>query len=120
MLLLQSGKAADDYGIQCQFQLFVCQDRSWVDLSSYYPSLPQAIIRIERNAEFQPLLEKEVLAFVGRLEALYERVLAEGWSTQWKRLVKPLEPKPAPVSQSSILATVRSELNILNRTQEGK
>ncbi len=114
MLVMNSGKAAEDYGIQCQFQLLVCQDRDWVDLSSYYPGLPQGIVRIERDVEFQKLMAKEVLAFSDRLEALYAQILADGWSTQWKRLTKPLEPKKA-ATQESLVDLVRETLGVINR-----
>ena len=115
-ILLKTGTAVKEYGVQCQFQLFVCPERHWVDLSSYYPALPQGFVRIERDDKFQELMAKEVYAFSERLEALYEQILAEGWSTQWKRLTKPLEPKPAPsFSQADLLNEVRGAMQEINK-----
>ncbi len=115
-ILLKTGTAAKEYGVQCQFQLFVCSERKWVDLSSYYPALPQGFVRIARDEEFQKLMAKEVLAFSERLEALYAQILADGWSTQWKRLTKPLESKAKPdLSQSALLDTMRDVMGTINR-----
>lgn len=94
-ILMKSGVAFKKYGIQCQFQLFVCQDRGYVDLSSYFPGLPQAIIRIERDRAFQKLLDGEVAAFSEKLEAMYAEVIANGWSVQWSRRANPMPSAPA-------------------------
>ena len=35
---------------QAQGQLLVCDDREWVDLTSYHPELPLAVVRVRRFA----------------------------------------------------------------------
>ncbi len=84
-ILMKSGVAFKKYGVQCQFQLFVCQDRSFVDLSSYFPGLPQAIIRIHRDETFQAALRTLTEAFSDKLDAMFEQVIQNGWSVHWTR-----------------------------------
>ena len=84
-ILLQSGVAFKKYGVQCQFQLFVCDDRDFVDLSSYYPGLPQAIIRMGRATDMQKAIKVQTEIFSERLEALTAKAKADGWNVMWKR-----------------------------------
>lgn len=85
-ILMKSGVAFKKYGVQCQFQLFVCDDRRTVDLSSYYPGLPQAIIRFERHLEIQEAIKKETMRFCDRLDRLTEAAATKGWNVHWGKI----------------------------------
>lgn len=117
-LLMKSGVAFKKYGIQCQFQLFVCQDRKFVDLSSYFPGLPQAIVRIERDDYYQKALSVEVGRFSERLEVMYAEILAKGWNVQWEQLRKPMPPKERTVRPlPSLDELTRTAKEILRETR---
>lgn len=117
-ILLKSGVAFKKYGVQCQFQLFVMDDREFVDLSSYYPGLPQAIIRFERDEEMQAAFEKHVTAFSERLEAFHEDMLAKGWDCRWERLGPPQEPKQhKPSAQDQLMNELRASLIEVNNAR---
>ena len=76
--LLKSGTAYEAYKIQCQGQLWV-SEREWVDILSYHPEIPEALIRIERDEKLIQVLEKLVRAFSIELERLYAVVQERGW-----------------------------------------
>jgi len=61
------GNVADEYRCQIQGGLWVCE-RDWWDAMSYYPGMPPAIVRVERNPEFIHVLSQLVYEFVDRLE----------------------------------------------------
>ena len=71
-------KPADrKYYPQIQGQLWI-SEREWVDVLSYYPGLPHALTRVERDEPYIKLLSAAVLALSDTLEreytALIERI----------------------------------------------
>jgi len=58
---------------QIQTQLWVTE-RAETWILSYYPGLPEALIRVERDEEYIEALAKLVTGFVGQLEARFEKV----------------------------------------------
>lgn len=76
--LLKSGKAYDKYMVQVQGQLLVVEDRDWTDILSFHPELPPAIIRIERDLQFQSLLAEAVAEFSAALELAWSGLVADG------------------------------------------
>jgi putative phage-type endonuclease len=73
--LCQDGGAYKEYKVQCQTQLLV-SERSWVDVLSYYPGLPEALVRIERDEDFISLLGAGIYTFIHELER-HTQILAE-------------------------------------------
>lgn len=57
------------YYPQLQGQLWIT-GRKWVDILSYHPAMPQALVHVERDAEYIELLSSEVEKFSARLEAM--------------------------------------------------
>ena len=60
-----------DYIPQARGQMFIC-DRAWVDLLFYHPSLPEALVRIERDAKFDLALLAQINATIAERDALVE------------------------------------------------
>lgn len=56
-----------DYRLQMQGQLYVT-GRDWCDFLSYHPSLPNEIVRIEKDHEVQQALDKALTEFCNKLE----------------------------------------------------
>ncbi len=77
--LLKSGSAYEAYKVQCQGQLWVT-DREWVDVLSYHPELPYALVTIQRDQEFIDKLAAAVGAFSQVLEKTYIDLIAQGLS----------------------------------------
>lgn len=60
---LLNKSVADEYFVQIQFQLMLCErERGWV--SSFHPKLPPIILPIERNEEFIKKLRAATATFV--------------------------------------------------------
>ncbi len=118
MYLDRSGFAWKQHFPQLQFQLMIT-GWDFMDLYSFHPDLPPAMHRTEPKADYIETLTNIVGEFNVKLEATYARFVADGLAPEkWRKAAQ--MPKPAPVNQQSILATVREELSILNRTQEGR
>lgn len=58
-----------EYRIQHQGQLWVCVDREYVDMVSYYPGFPAVIVRTYRDELVQKALNTHVPAFVDTMLA---------------------------------------------------
>lgn len=65
------------YFPQVQGQLWV-SGRRWVDILSYHPEMPPALIRVERDEAYIRLLEAAVSAFSEVLESNYQLLLERG------------------------------------------
>lgn len=102
LYLLESGSAYDEYRVQCQGQLWIT-GRKWVDLVSYHPELPEALIRINRDEEYIALLSKEVAAFSEKLEAKFQELQSRGWvikrTTKWQAPAGVEIPKLPPLTE---------------------
>ena len=55
-----------DYFPQVQGQLLVT-GREWVDIQAYFPGLPSVIVRVEKDPEYQELLDLALRGFVERM-----------------------------------------------------
>lgn len=78
MYLIEEGSAYDEYRVQSQAQLWICE-REWVDFLSYHPDLPWSLIRVKRDEEFISKLAVAVQAFSDELEALSLSAKERGW-----------------------------------------
>lgn len=65
------------YFPQLQGQLWI-SGRRWVDILSYHPQMPPALVRVERDEEYIALLEKEVTKFSVRLEQFTNELVERG------------------------------------------
>lgn len=68
---------ADEYKPQVQGQILVAEFE-WVDLYSYHPRMPPALIRTMPDAEYIAKLEAALRTFKDDLAAMMERALALG------------------------------------------
>ena len=76
--LMKVGSAYEDYKVQAQAQLWICE-REWVDFLSYHPDLPWSLVRVERDDRFIGLLSKAVRTFSDELELLSIQAKERGW-----------------------------------------
>tara|TARA_R110000868_G_scaffold156637_1_gene383597 strand:+ start:804 stop:1610 length:807 start_codon:yes stop_codon:yes gene_type:complete len=70
--------AGDDYRIQAMGQLWIT-GRQWVDIMSYNPGMPEALVRFERDEVFIGMLASAVTEFSARLEAHTAKFRELGW-----------------------------------------
>lgn len=68
----------DEHFVQTQGELFVADDRQWVDLVSYFSGLPTVKVRVVRNPEFQQKLGVALRSFVCEFSDMVERAKARG------------------------------------------
>lgn len=72
-------KAVDQtYYPQIQGQLWIAE-RKWVDILSYHPEMPPALIRVERDEPFIALLSVAVRDFSADLEKAATELVQRGW-----------------------------------------
>ncbi len=76
--LRHAAGAADEYKVQVQGELWVCE-KAWNHVISYYPGLPDAEFRMERDDDFITDLAAHVRAFSGLLEEKAEDFKSRGW-----------------------------------------
>lgn len=86
-LLSDTNTADKKYMPQLQGQLLVTE-RDWVDIISYHPEMPEAIIRVHRNEEFLKVLAEELKKFLDVLDVRRTKIQARGWI---KEIGKPIE-----------------------------
>ena len=77
--LLTKGVDAE-YWPQCQGQLWVT-GRRWLDIMSYNPEMPPALIRVERDEEYIKTLSVAVTEFSASLERKATELREKGWIT---------------------------------------
>lgn len=86
--LLDSARGADSkYMPQLQGQLFVTE-REWVDIISYHPEMPAAIIRVTRDEKFIKVLAEELRKFLEVLDLRRTVIERNGWI---KKTGQPIE-----------------------------
>ncbi len=61
--MLDPGSLLADYRMQVQGELWVCRDRSWCDVQSYYPGFPSVIHRATRDEAVSAALDAHIPAF---------------------------------------------------------
>ena len=75
--LLTKGVDAEYYP-QVQGQLWVT-GRKWLDIMSYHPELPPAIVRVERDEDYIKTLSTAVTEFSASLERKAVELREKGW-----------------------------------------
>jgi putative phage-type endonuclease len=70
---LTTGEVDKDYYPQIQGQLLV-SGRKWVDILSYHPELPPAIIRVERDEKYIAGLSDALAQFTNNLAAKLDQI----------------------------------------------
>ena len=73
------------YYPQIQGQLWIT-GRKWVDIMSYHPEMPRAIVRVERDEEYLQLLSQAVTCFSRSLDSV------------WSDLKESLSGEDAPIA----------------------
>ena len=71
--LLENGPDGK-YFPQLQGQLWITE-RQWVDICSYHPLMPPALVRVERDDDYIVLLSRYVGEFLDELDTQYERLV---------------------------------------------
>lgn len=66
------------YYPQVMGQLWITE-RKWLDVMSYHPEMPGALVRVERDEEYIAKLAKAVREFSAKLEAKAAECKARGW-----------------------------------------
>lgn len=98
-------KAVDSaYYPQVQGQLWIAE-REFVDILSYHPEMPPALIRVERDDDFIADLRAAVLAFTDVLEEQFSYLVERGWVKEKvtrKRTIPPLPSLTDLLKQSLI------------------
>ncbi len=79
-----------EYWPQVQGQLWI-SERQWVDILSYHPEMPPALIRVERDEAFIKMLSAAVTTFSEVLEANYQLLLERGIGRQEGKALPSLE-----------------------------
>lgn len=109
-------KAVDQaYYPQVQGQLWI-SERKWVDILSFHPEMPPALVHVERDGEFIEKLAAAVGEFSKLLENYSRDLVERGWIRVWP--IPALEESPArqeAVPRSSPMARV----NPLTQKAEG-
>ncbi len=109
-MLLHDGSVYDYCKIQALGQLWITE-RSWIDIMSYCPGLPPALIRIQRDDKFITQLSAAVTAFAEVLESQFALCVERGWVTA-KR-----EPQPDYSQRATMDALKQSLIEVGRRSQ---
>lgn len=75
------------YKPQVQGQLYVCE-RDWCDTISYYPGMPEALIRTVRDEKFICTLRDELAGFLFRLAKGIDLITERGWVKEPESLIE--------------------------------
>lgn len=84
------GGPGDKYRAQIQGCLWIAE-RQWWDFLSYHPTMPPALVRIERDERFIAALAEAVVQFCDNLDTAKSSLLARGYSP-----VEKPKREPAP------------------------
>lgn len=104
--VLMEGDLADEYFIQTQGQMLVCEFDG-VDLVSYFPGLPTAMHQTERDAVYIAALDEELKRFCDRLAELELKVNQIAGT--------PASDTKERVTQDSLMSELRASLIEVNR-----
>lgn len=85
------------YYPQLQGQLWIT-GRQWVDILSYHPAMPPALVHVERDPDYIKLLSGEVESFSARLEQLAAELVERGLIQEVRH-----EPETARVDLLEVL-----------------
>jgi len=76
---LLGGTIEQEHVLQTQGQLWIAEDREWLDLCAYHPEMPPCIVRVERNEKIIAMLADHVGAFAEALAEATRKARASGW-----------------------------------------
>lgn len=107
------GGLDDKHRPQLQGQLWVCE-REYVDVVSYYPELPPAVITVKRDEEYIAKLSNAVRGFTLTLHARIEKLIERGLiKKNWRELMVPPKPEaydgPDFISEEDVRAIFESQ-----------
>jgi hypothetical protein len=91
------------YWPQVQGQLWITE-RQWVDILSYHPEMPPALIRVQRDDAYIDLLAAGVQAFAQVLEANYQMMLERGVVAAAARYRHAAAPSLTDILKESLIA----------------
>lgn len=100
--LLRMGSVYEAYKLQVQGQLWL-SGRDWVDVLSFHPELPPALIRMDRDQGCIDVLSKAVMDFSERLETASTMLEQKGW-------IKPKTEHKKPETNQDAIKNMRSIL----------
>lgn len=80
--LMNNDRLVEEYFVQVQSQLFVCEGRQWTDLISYHSSLPMVKVRCAPVPEFQDKVKLAVHSFCAEFSDLVRRAVDLGYLKQ--------------------------------------
>lgn len=113
------GGLDDKHRPQLQGQLWVCE-RDYVDVVSYYPELPPAVITVKRDDDYIAKLSVAVWQFAGILHARIEKLIERGLiKKNWRELMVPPKPDEADHSQD-FLTDADAEMIIAHLTKDNE
>ncbi len=101
----------ESYRVQLQGQLFVCECE-WVDIMSYYPGMPEAVVRVARDEEFIKKLSALLYEAVEQVEARMAKLKADGYEPRVE------EPEAQWITDADI-AELESWSSIQGESQKG-
>jgi hypothetical protein len=105
--LLSSKGAYTKYRTQCNGQLWI-SECDFVDVMSYYPALPEALVRIGRDEAFIPLIEEAVLEFSDDLERDWTRLVEDGLAAKPKKPIRRSAQEETISTLKEILIAMKS------------
>jgi hypothetical protein len=76
--LLAAAGASTEYKVQLQAQLWVCEKKA-VNIISFYPGMPNAVFRVDRDEKFIDQLSRGVRTFSDVLEETAAMFAERGW-----------------------------------------
>lgn len=71
--MLDPDLLVEDYRVQLHGSIWVCE-RDWWDIISYHPSLPDVIVRVDRDGDVATKISKAVRGFLADLIAAQNRL----------------------------------------------
>jgi hypothetical protein len=75
--MLDPASLVQEYSLQTQGQLWVCSDRAYCDVMSYYPGFPAVIVRTHLREKVKDALALHIPAFVQAMLKCRERLTQE-------------------------------------------
>lgn len=107
--LCKDGEIWKDHKAQVQFQLWI-SGWDWMDLYSFHPELPPALVLTEPDLPYIRTLEDITLGFIDRLERKYVELIDRGLTERAKRFT--YRPKS---DQEQVLDALKDSLIAVQR-----
>lgn len=110
---LIDGKLDKGYWPQLQGQLLVT-GRKWVDIVSYFPELPELIVRVARDEPYLEAMDRQLKAFFVKLQAKRQKLINGGYikgSAKAPEITKP----PATDKNTLVVDEIIAGLKGLNK-----